>query len=96
MLPITAFAVASKASFTGCLMVSTVECTAAAVLAGTWKKYNINPAANRKWAPSIPIIRKREYLEFLNAGVRTAIKTEPDNSAAVITKSHCSMESCKK
>lgn len=55
---------------------------------GTWKKHNIKPAANKKWAPSMPIIKNKEIFEFLKAGVRTAIKTEPESKAAVTTNNH--------
>lgn len=55
---------------------------------GTWKKYNIKPAANIKWAAIIPITINSETLEFLRAGSNTNTKTDPDRKAAVITNNH--------
>uniref|UniRef100_A0A1B0A190 Uncharacterized protein n=1 Tax=Glossina pallidipes TaxID=7398 RepID=A0A1B0A190_GLOPL len=52
------------------------------VLLGTWKKYSIKPAANRKWALKMPKTKNNDNFEFLRAGVRTPINTEPEMSLA--------------
>lgn len=61
---------------------------------GTWKKYNIKPAANIKWAAIIPTTINSETLEFLRAGSKTNTKTEPDRKAAVITNNHWRIDIC--
>lgn len=37
---------------------------------GTWKKYNMKPVARRKCAAAMPMIRKNEYFESFNDGIR--------------------------
>lgn len=39
-------------------------------------------------------IRITDFCEFLNAGLRIIISTEPDKNAAVNTSSHCSNDIC--
>uniref|UniRef100_A0A1B0G810 Uncharacterized protein n=1 Tax=Glossina morsitans morsitans TaxID=37546 RepID=A0A1B0G810_GLOMM len=67
------------------------------VLLGTWKKYSIKPAANRKWALKIPKTKNNDNFEFLRAGVRTPINTDPDRSRTCITHNMetVSKPSCK-
>jgi hypothetical protein len=59
---------------------------------GTWKKYNIKPAANTKCATIILIMIMKEYLENRKAGINVKTRTEPDRKAAVETSSHCKSE----
>lgn len=57
---------------------------------GLWKKYNINPVANKKWKPNIDPAKIKKYLDFLNAGRSQNISTAPEIEAAIRTRSHCS------
>lgn len=59
-------------------------------VAGVWKKYNINPAANKKWKPKINPIKIKKYFDFLNAGRSQNISTAPETKAAIRTRSHWS------
>lgn len=60
------------------------------IVAGLWKKYNINPAANRKWIAKIDPTKIKKYLDFLNAGRSQNISTAPETEAAMRTRSHWS------
>jgi hypothetical protein len=48
----------------------------------------MKPAARRKCADAIPMIRKNEYLDSLSDGINTLMRTDPERNAAVRTRSH--------
>lgn len=56
---------------------------------GAWKKYSINPAANRKWNTKIDPTKIKKNLDFRRAGRSQNIRTAPETKAAIRTKSHC-------
>lgn len=55
---------------------------------GAWKKYNMNPAASRKWNANIDPTRIKKYLDFLRAGSSQNIRTAPETKAAIRTNIH--------
>jgi hypothetical protein len=52
----------------------------------------MNPAANKKWAAPMAIVRKNEYFESFRDGRRVWSRTDPERKAPVPTRSHCSGE----
>lgn len=67
----------------------TIDKTSICSGSAVWKSFSIKPAASRKCAKTMPIIIKREIVEFRNAGININTKTEPDKNAPVRTRSHC-------
>jgi hypothetical protein len=62
--------------------------TTCVVTDGTWKNFNIKPAASKKCIVEIPITKNTENFDIFSDGKSAFIKAVPDTNAAVITSAH--------